>query len=213
MAAEAQLALEGGLTPPRSLTGLSGPVWGCDPSSLRMSFAAVVPPMRWLAGEAAGEAIPGAPVTVTWSTVSLPRKTELQSWWFALCYRAIVGEVAELAERWGRPDLVLVEEPFGGGGKPGDKKPRTVHPTSNRMLGVLLAGLGHVFGMTVDVQLISPMSWKALALGKGGGHAKPAVYLEWARTAAGYTGELEDEAAAIGIATAAGVKLQTRRSG
>jgi hypothetical protein len=206
VAAEAQLGLEGGLTPPRSLTGLDGPVWGVDPSSLRMAFGALLPEYALAVPPfEPARVMRTAEPTVVWSTVSLPRKLE-GAWWFTLSYRAIVDRVDELRCAWGVPALVLVEEPFASG-------QARVHPTSNRMLGVLLAALGHVLGQAVRVELVHSNTWKLLAMGKGNGHAKPPAYLEWAREQADYTGELEDEAAAIGIATAAGVKLMARRNG
>jgi hypothetical protein len=211
MAAEAQLPLGAGLQPPRSLTALDGPVWGVDPSTLRMSFGAVIPEYALaVPPHEPARVMTTAPPEIRWATVSLPRKVEPISAWLGLSFEWIRIEIFERAREWGEPALVLVEEPFGGGGKPGQKKARTVHPTSNRMLGVLLAALGSAFGHRVRVELVHPNSWKLAAMGKGRGSAKPPEYLEWAREVAGYSGELEDEAAAIGIATAAGVRLAGR---
>ena len=197
MPSEPQIPLAGGLQPPASLSGLTAPVWGVDPSTLRMSFAAVIP----YTGHP--QLASGRPA-VEWSTVSLPRKVEPLSAWFGLAFQWTCDHVRELRAEWGEPALVLVEEPFAGG-------QARVHPSSNRMLGVLLAALGYMLPRC-DVQLVHPNVWKKEGLGAGRGAAKPAEYLAWAREIAGYTGDLEDEAAAIGIATAAGVRLMERRA-
>jgi hypothetical protein len=204
MAAEAQLPLGAGLQPPRSLTALDGPVWGVDPSTLRMSFGAVIPEYALaVPPHEPARVMTTAPPEIRWATVSLPRKVEPLSAWFGLSFAWTGEEILRLRGEWGEPALVLVEEPFAGG-------QARVHPSSNRMLGVLLAALGSAFGHRVRVELVHPNSWKLAAMGKGRGSAKPPEYLEWAREVAGYSGELEDEAAAIGIATAAGVRLAGR---
>lgn len=180
---ETQMALDPGLGPPRSLRTLTDPCWGIDPSSLRVSLA-VVP-----AG--AGE--------VVVMTRSLPKASMGLSRWYAESHAVLVPWLEEMAARF-PPGLVLLEEPFSHGKS-------HVHPTSNRMLGVLLAALGRALGSPVElVELIGPQSWKARALGKGHGHAKKDEVMAWARDAAGYQGELQDEADAIGIATAAALQ-------
>ena len=190
----AQLALDGALVPPRSLSGLRDAVWGIDPSSLRVSVAAVIP----------GEYSSGPAVEV--ATKSLPKSNMGISRWYAESYAVLLPWLAELAERW-PPVLVLLEEPFSHG-------KTKVHPTSNRMLGVLLAALGCALGSQVElVELIGPQSWKARGLGAGHGHAQKPEILEWARRAAGYEGDLQDEADAIGIATAAAVQWDAFRRG
>lgn len=179
----AQLGLDGVLVPPRSLTGLREPVWGIDPSSLRMSLAMIVP---------------GGP-SVEVSTRSLPKSSMGLSRWFAESYDVLVPWLSSWATAY-PPALVLLEEPFSHG-------KTHVHPTSNRMLGVLLAALGRALGSPVElVELIGPQSWKAQALGAGHGHATKPEIMEWARAAAGYQGSLQDEADAIGIATAAALR-------
>jgi hypothetical protein len=194
---EAQIALAPSLTPPRSLTGLERPVWGIDPSTLRVSLAIIAP------GIVGGEPMIGV------RTQPLPQNLPNQARRFWLAYRALVPFFNQAVVEVGDPVLVLLEEPFGGGGKPGQKSARTVHPSSNRMLGVILAALGQALGLDTGIELIQPNSWKRLAMGPGRGAAKPVEYLGWAQSEAGYSGVLEDEAAAIGIATAAGVKLVT----
>jgi hypothetical protein len=175
--------------PPRSLR-LRAPVWGVDPSTLRISVGIV----------GAGD----GPPAVSWHTVSLPMKKHAHSaaGWYAGCLRVILPFLKELIAEHGVPAMVWVEEPFAHG-------KNKVHPSSNRMLGVLLAALGMLIGLDTVMELVGPMTWKALALGQGWGHAKPEQYLRWAQEHAGYTGTLEDEAAGIGIATAAGVKMTT----
>lgn len=101
---------------------------------------------------------------------------------------------------WDTPALVWVEEPFGGG-------KRTTHPTLHRMFGVMLAALAGALGPGPTIELVKPGTWKMLALGAGRGSAKPEEYVAWARDVVGYRGTLEDEAAAIGVATAAGVRM------
>lgn len=184
------MALDPGLRPPRSLTALRDACWGLDPSSLRVSLAVVSP---------------GGLVDV--ETRSLPKSSMGLSRWYAESYATLVPWLtARAAER--TPGLVLLEEPFSHGKS-------HVHPTSNRMLGVLLAALGRALApQRVElVELIGPQSWKARALGKGHGHAKKDEILSWARAAAGYGGELQDEADAIGIATAAALQWDARVRG
>lgn len=177
------------LRPPVSLR-LGDPVWGIDPSTLRVSVGILEP--RALA----------AP-TLSWRTCSLPRKSPDPARWFAGALGVLVPFFRGLVDAYGVPILVDVEEPFAGG------KTR-VHPSSNRMIGVILAALGHVLGAQAESRLVQPNVWKSRGLGQGFGTCTPAVYTAWARDVAGYTGELEDEAAAIGIATAAGVELEAR---
>lgn len=179
----AQLALDGALVPPRSLIGLRDAVWGIDPSSLRISLAVV---------EAGAK-------EVHVDTRSLPKSTMGLSRWYAEAHAVLLPWLVDMAERH-PPALVLLEEPFSHG-------KTHVHPTSNRMLGVLLAALGRALGSPVElVELIGPQSWKAQALGAGHGHAQKPEIMEWAWSAAGYRGCLQDEADAIGIATAAAIR-------
>jgi hypothetical protein len=62
------------------------------------------------------------------------------------------------------------------------------------------------FTLGCPVELVQPNTWKAGSMGAGWGSCTPEQYLKWAQEHAGYTGTLEDEAAGILIATAAGVK-------
>lgn len=201
-----------GLAPPASLRLGRSNVWGVDPSTLRVSVAGLL-------GSGGVDGVPG----VVWATRSLPRAETPHLRWGG-AYGALDPFVDTLVQLWGRPDLVLVEQPFSGG--------HHTEPASYYALAVVLAALGQL-GMATDVELIDPMSWKLLATGSGYAPGLPAApkgasaaerrkvsgarrvaekarLMEWARVA-GYTGELQDEADAVGIATAAGVKLETGR--
>jgi hypothetical protein len=169
--------------PPRSLQ-LTEPVWGIDPSTQR---------------HAVGILVPGHPTVVRWETLSLPLKRNARNAadWYASQFRAIHPFLQQLVAEYGAPVRVDVEEPFAKG-------KQHVHPSSNRTLGVLLAALGFTLGCPVE--LVQPNTWKAGSMGAGWGSCTPEQYLKWAQEHAGYTGTLEDEAAGILIATAAGVK-------
>jgi Holliday junction resolvasome RuvABC endonuclease subunit len=173
------------LRPPRSLE-LVHPVWGFDPSTKRISLG-IIEPVRW----------PGHPVEigVRWATLSLPQPRDTT--------RRLAASMDELLP-WLRehvqhdqPEAVYVEQPFA--------QAKRVHPQSYFMVGVLLACLGAVLPGSCPLHTLNPPQWKAAALGQGHGHAREHEYLEWARDAAGYTGDLFDEAAAIGVATGGAV--------
>lgn len=152
-------------------------VWGCDPSTLRVSVAEVTP-----------EGV------IRWDTLRLPRKQSPAAWFHA-CHQELELWLVELLVEWNEPEMFWLEEPFAGTGR------THVHPSSNRMLGVILAAVGRVLGST-PVELIGPTSWKKTAMGVGNGHLTPPEYLAWMRLNAGYTGDSQDEAAAIGVALA-----------
>lgn len=177
--------------PPWSLE-LDRPVFGIDPSTVRMSVCVLLP-----AGERDGRAF-------CVETLSLPRHTDPVRR-LGLGLADLRPWLTRLLEAWG-PQLVVVEQPFA--------QAKHVPPASYYVLGVLLAILGSC-GATV--QTVSPAEWKSKALGKGhGGVRKPKrssgeeyAVLSWARSV-GYTGSLWDEADAIGIATAGGVMLGSK---
>lgn len=152
------------------------PVWGIDPSTVRMSVGILLPD-----GTARAE------------TLSLPSGTDTHR--FSRAYEELYPFLSGLA-RVRPPRAVSVEQPFAKG--------RNVPPVSQQMVGVLMAAVGAVLPAT-PIDLISPPSWKARALGKGHGMAKPPEYLAWAQQELGYAGSLEDEAAALGIAVARAV--------
>jgi hypothetical protein len=114
--------------------------------------------------------------------------------------------LADLRDRHGAPAGIYLEEPFGGSDKPGPGgriiKP---HPHAFYFVGLVRCALGHLFAQP-EVQMIGPPAWKAKALGAGHGHAKKPEIMQWAREV-GYTGSSEDEADALGIATAGAVIL------
>lgn len=177
--------------PPASLTP-QWPVFGIDPSTQRMSLAVLLPvPQRRFVG-------PTGPVPCVVDTLSLPQRKGAERW--AAIQRELVPWLGALIGSW-RPQAVFIEQPFAYG--------RSVPPVSYYAIGVLLAVLG---SYRQRVEMIGPGEWKKLALGAGKGAARKPDVLAWARRAAGYEGALEDEADAIGVATAGGVLLEQRKS-
>lgn len=144
-------------------------VWGIDPSSKRLAVAVVE-------GDGSFAA----------TNVRLAENPNREAR-FADAHAAQVDYLKQLPT----PALVFIEEPF----VPRDR--RQV-PTHLLMYGVTLAALGEVL-MGVPVTELTASQWKAQAMGKGNGFAKPAQYLEWAQSI-GYEGRVEDEAAALGVA-------------
>lgn len=191
---------------------------GIDPSTVRMSVATIVPV------ELRGPAF-------VVETLSLPRVENVarnEHVRLAATFAELESWLAGLVRVWS-PEVVVVETPFAHG--------RLVPTESFHVIGVLLAVLG---GLRVRVERMGPQEWKRAALGAGaGGTKKPAakcprggshtwpranVYgdgsclkcgaagygvLRWARTA-GYEGVLWDEADALGLATAGGVRVDQR---
>jgi Holliday junction resolvasome RuvABC endonuclease subunit len=172
---QAPLGLD--LQPPGSLS-LPAPVWGVDPSTKRISVACVHRGLEWT------------------ETLSLPRvKDPLRRWgWF---YHELTEWLPKLWVR-SAPSHVFVEEPFA----PTDRRQQ---PTSYYLMGVLWAALAASVPAGVQFREVGPGTWKKNAMGEGHGAAKPPEYMAWAREVAGYAGVIEDEAAAIGVATAGGV--------
>lgn len=169
-----------GLGPLDGLDPARLPVFGFDPSTVRVSVGVVLRDR-----------------SVWWDTLSLPQ-LGTDSHRFALAYERLVPWLAGLAERW-VPKSALVEQPFAVG--------RRVHPSSQQMVGVLLAAAGWALGRGVFLDTIDPPQWKKRALGPGRGHAKPPEYMEWARSTLGYTGSLMDEAAALGVAVSEALRV------
>jgi hypothetical protein len=174
-----------------------------DPSSKRMAFGALIP--SYFEGE------PVAP-ELDWSTVSLPEHPALHVKVAAWAGR-IGSNVEALREKWGVPALVVVEQPFSSG--------HQTEPTSYYAMAALLVALG-LRVPEAEVLLVPPQTWKSKATGSGYAPGLPASagkaarrkaekarLLAWAQ-GAGYSGGLEDEADACGIATAAGVILEGR---
>ena len=196
-----------GLSPPASLR-ISAPVWGVDPSTKRMAFAALIPPPLEVELEHDIDAPERAPV-LRWATVSLPEH-KAQHVRFAAWAGRIGHFVEACREEWGAPALIAVEQPFSSS--------HQTEPVSYMALTCLLVGLG-LRVPEAEVVVLPPQSWKAKATGRGStGHGlskterrkqEKARLMEWAR-AAGYAGQVQDEADAVGIATAAGVILDGR---
>jgi Holliday junction resolvasome RuvABC endonuclease subunit len=132
--------------------------------------------------------------TIRWATRSLPvrKGDEAQRW--AAAYETCSSFFKELAGEWGRPVGVAVERPFGA----------HVPAQSQWALGVILAALGPWVGG--PVVLANSKTWKRVSLGDGHGNASKDEVMAWAQSA-GYDGALQDEADAIGIATAHAVEL------
>jgi hypothetical protein len=206
MTTPTQTALSPSLRPPHGLS-LPGPVWGLDPSTLRLS-AAVVRPGEFVPLSASAESDPrcGAPgVGVFWATCSYSQAGSMERR-LAAGLGELLRFLADLRNRRGAPAGIYLEEPFGGSDKPGPGgriiKP---HPHAFYFVGLVRCALGHLFAQP-EVQMISPSTWKARALGTGHGFAKKPEIMQWAHEI-GYTGNSEDEADALGIATAGAVIL------
>ena len=193
-----------GLAPPASLR-LPAPVWGVDPSTKRMAFAALIPERM---GDP-GVVLPEPSPVLRWATISLPEH-KAQHVRFAAWAGRIGHFVEACRDEWGSPALVLIEQPFSSG--------HQTEPVSYMALTCLLVALG-LRVPAAEVMVVPPQSWKAKATGKGStGHGLPknerrkaekARLMTWALEA-GYVGTSQDEADAVGIATAAGVILGGR---
>jgi len=79
------------------------------------------------------------------------------------------------------------------------------------VVGVIMLAAARATGAVVEAQR-SPASWKAGALGRGHGRAKKPEILAWARAECGYTGDLQDEADALGIAVDASRRIAFARA-
>lgn len=202
MAAEEQLGLGAELVPPRSvLAALPGPVWGIDPSTQRVAVAQLDP-------------MPGAVVSGT-SIRCYTLSLEQSSLGGAKARAARLSKARAVLVPWFQrigvgealPHTVALEEPFGAmyQGK------RQTPVIGLEFQGMILGALWEAFGLAANLELVSPSTWKKAALGAGSGFAKPPAYLAWARSACGYEGELEDEAAALGVATWAALEVVKRR--
>lgn len=213
-----QAALSPALQPPHGLI-LSGPVWGLDPSTQRLAAAVLHPRFRPVpqppAAFGPGDWIPvdaefgkEAYVAVDWRTQSYSQSGTMEAR-LARGLGELLRFFTKLRDDYGAPHGIYLEEPFGGMEKfnPKTKKKELVkpHPNAFYFVGLVRCALGHLFAEP-EVQLIGPPAWKAKALGTGHGFAEKPEIMRWAQ-AVGYTGALEDEADAIGIATAGAVIL------
>jgi hypothetical protein len=196
-----------GLAPPASLR-IPSPVWGVDPSTKRMAFAALIPPGLDVEIQHDIEDVERAPV-LRWATISLPEH-KAQHVRFAAWAGRIGHFVEACRDEWGYPALIAVEQPFSSS--------HQTEPVSYMALTCLLVALG-LRVPEAEVLVMPPQSWKKKATGVGStGHgltqnerrkAEKARLMEWARSV-GYLGQSQDEADACGIATAAGVILDAR---
>lgn len=211
-----------GLGPPHCLRlRPTDRLWGIDSDTKRVSIAFLVGHddgghvLRW-----ATQSLPGS----AQSPVHLRQSGALQK---------LVSFVHWMKKEWGVPSLVAVEEPFTENSKSG---------IQDRSLGVLLAALGLELGIGTDVRLMGPGEWKLPATGSGYRPGIPALpvgappdfdkrewaaarkvratarrvaekarLMEWARQA-GYIGDLQDEADAVGVVVGAAVMLEARRA-
>lgn len=205
-----------GLGPPASLR-LPVPAWGIDTSTLRMSCAGLLPLSEADAIARGMEAVTGlAPAAsgpkLVWDTLSLPTLKHLAARQ-AAAVRVMCPWLARLEERWGRPEVIGYEAPLAGGNTP---------LPSFYVVGALLVAIGEVFEGSVALDPWSPSEWKKVATGAGyirglpkampkaeKRRAEKARLVEWAQ-GVGYTGELDDEADSVGVATATGVRLCAR---
>jgi Holliday junction resolvasome RuvABC endonuclease subunit len=154
------------------------PVWGIDPSTKRISVGLVLPDHRMRV-----------------HTLSMPTGHFARR--LAQGHQELVRWLPQLALHYGEPALVLVEEPMG-------KTMSQVHPSSQRAVGVLLAALAWSLPRS-DINLCVPGTWKARSVGHG--RASKDDVMGWAIAACGYSGSLQDEADALGIAWAAALRL------
>jgi hypothetical protein len=196
-----------GLAPPASLR-IPSPVWGVDPSTKRMAFAALIPPGLDVEIQHDIEDVERAPV-LRWATISLPEH-KAQHVRFAAWAGRIGSFVEACRDEWGYPALIAVEQPFSSS--------HQTEPVSYMALTCLLVALG-LRVPEAEVLVMPPQSWKKKATGVGSTgkglsqterrRQEKARLMEWARSV-GYAGQLQDEADACGIATAAGVILDAR---
>jgi hypothetical protein len=196
-----------GLAPPASLR-IPSPVWGVDPSTKRMAFAALIPPGLDVEIQHDIMDAERAPV-LRWATISLPEH-KAQHVRFAAWAGRIGHFVEACRDEWGSPALIAVEQPFSSS--------HQTEPVSYMALTCLLVALG-LRVPEAEVVVMPPQSWKKKATGVGSTgrgltqnerrKAEKARLMEWARSV-GYLGQSQDEADACGIATAAGVILDAR---
>lgn len=134
-----------------------------------------------------------------WRTVEWPAGVGAQR--LAGARAQIVPFLGRAVEAFGRPDVVVVETPFG-----------RVAPESMQMYGVVLCATAEV--LDCPIVELGPGSWKLRATGFGGhrkprrGEAREYGVLTWAREQ-GYLGRDWNEADAIGCARA-GALLYSR---
>ena len=155
------------------IPAVTAPVWGIDPSTKRISLALILPEHQ-----------------VRVHTLSLP--TGNLAYRLAGMHTALMDWLPKLTRHYGMPGFALVEEPMGA-------SMSRVHPNSQRAVGVLLGALGATLACPID--LCVPGTWKARSVGHG--RASKDDVMQWAISACGYAGTLQDECDALGVAWAA----------
>ena len=195
-----QAALSASLQPPHGLI-LPGPVWGLDPSTVRLSACVLHPRLRPPDEE--------PHVAVVWRTQSYSRAGAEQSQ-LARGLGDLLRFFTKLRDEFGRPAAIYLEQPFAGSDKPNPKTGKVHRPpvVSYYYVALVLCALGHLFAEP-EVQMVGATTWKSKALGTGHGFADKPEVMRWAQ-GVGYTGNLQDEADAIGIATAGAVILTSQ---
>lgn len=99
-----------------------------------------------------------------------------------------------VVELYGRPEIVVLEQPFGQG--------RRVHPQSQYMVAAVQIALVAGVGRTVDVRMLGPGKWKNMAYGAPHGTAGKPKLMQLAMEH--YPADMtQDEADAVGMALAA----------
>lgn len=111
---------------------------------------------------------------------------------------ALVPFFDDLQARYGTPTHIGLEKPHAF-------NLARIPVRQYELQGIILLALWRVSGARApEVKLVSPSSWKAAALGKGHGSAKPPEYVAWAERVCGWVPgptRPDDEAAALGIGT------------
>lgn len=147
--------------------------WGCDPSTQRVSIAAIYPDGRRLV-----------------AVRSFPQRREGQR--LLDIFRETASFARDIAGKWGPPGFVWVEQPFAY------KHP--VPPVSYMAQGVIMAAIVAGSECVMVEACKPPGTWKSLSVGNG--NANKAAVLKWARLN-GCPSTLQDDCDAWAIAEAA----------
>lgn len=116
-----------------------------------------------------------------------------------LAQRQLATFFAFLRVSYGQPSHIGIEKPHAF-------NLSRIPVRQYELQGIILAALWGAMSVHVkpEVGFVMPSSWKAAALGKGNGSAKPPQYVAWATRTFDWAPSRErpdDEAAALGIAT------------
>jgi hypothetical protein len=176
------------------LARMRGVVVGIDLSTLRAAACVISPPHD--------QDVP----VMSWSTVTLPQHDHL-SYRQVLAVDVMSDWLRKIEANSDMPARIGLEVPLAG--------PRTPI-VSFLMIGALHVSIGEVWGSRVPVNAWGSGQWKLRATGSGyrPGHiaGKPTKAAKrkaekariglWAREVCGYTGSMEDEQDATGVAVA-----------